>query len=112
MANWLNLKSKISIITDILSYQGKIFYQKLKQPLKEKIQIRDSLCFLLNSELKNPVLINNKKCFYHWSEACNEINYLNDKFVMEKAYEQFMQDIIKRVGYVYNNLIFTTKKPF
>ena len=57
--------------------QGFVALDSLSE--KEKENRSNQIWILLNSEIDNPVLINNKKCLGYWRNAVSKSKNLKDK---------------------------------
>lgn len=108
-ANWGELRNAMWNILDQFPPSGIETIRSI--PQEYQLSLFKKVKTLLDSQIKNPVLIENKQCLGHWRNAISSAKTMSDILSRTKAAE--MQDVIignaggilKDVMYVWQELV-------
>ncbi|MBK7227395.1 MAG: hypothetical protein IPH97_00655 [Ignavibacteriales bacterium] len=98
-ADWGKLRNTMWAIFDLTTSGAHGFVALDSLSEKEKENRSNKILILLNSEIDNPVLIDNKKCLGYWRNAISKSKNLKDKalanhFKFSEQVSSLMNDVI------------------
>ncbi len=110
-ANWGKLRNTMWKIMDLTSsgVEGYLGLEKLS--LDEKLKRANSIWELLNSEIENPVLIDNKRCLGYWRNAISKAKLLQNPDIYEiLKYSDQISSLMKDVFVVWKELVLLSEE--
>jgi len=112
-AYWARLRNTMWNLFDLLIINSKNHGYMALDALSnsDKLKLSDSILKILNTEIDNPVLIENKKCFRHWSDAISISKDLgNPELYQLIPFSRQITAMMNEIGFVWEKLVLKSKK--
>lgn len=112
-ADWGKLRNTMWEIMDLTSsvYEGFLGLEKL--PIDEKIKRSNRIWELLNSEINNPVLIENKRCLGYWRNAISKAKLLKDNNTYEiLKFSDQISSLMNDIFIIWIELVLNSKEVY